>query len=87
MQNRDADVAVLIDYVCQAELLKRLLEIEDLLLGWKMGVSKRILGGSIGYSGGKFSRARKKPPKDFSNIRCLQLELKYLRRTLCRRQS
>lgn len=34
------------------------------LFGWKMGVSKRIFGGSSGYSGGKFSRARKKPPRN-----------------------
>jgi hypothetical protein len=27
-----------------------------------MGVSKRIFGGSSGYSGGNVSRARKKPP-------------------------
>lgn len=35
-----------------------------LLFGWKMGVSNFILGGKRGYSGGKESRARKKPPAE-----------------------
>ena len=36
------------------------------LLGWKMGVSNRIFGGSSGYSVGKVNRARKNPPKHLS---------------------
>jgi hypothetical protein len=63
----------------------------DELFGWKIGVSKRIFGGSSGYSVGKVNRARKKPPvramisPDFKLW--LLRESWYLRRTLCRRQS
>jgi hypothetical protein len=35
---------------------------EGLLFGWKIGGSNFIFGGIKGYSVGKLSRARKKPP-------------------------
>ena len=69
VKDRDADFAVLVDcpqpsawgYTCARELPWSGLA-SDLLLGWKMGVSKRILGGMSGYSLGNIRRARKKPP-------------------------
>lgn len=54
VEDRDADFAVRVDFavlvghVARSSMHERWWR--GSLLGWKMGVSKRILGGSIGYS-------------------------------------
>jgi hypothetical protein len=63
MQDGNADFAILVDCdILVSTFIDPTYSIVHLLFGCHMGVSNFIFGGMCGYSGGKVSFDRKKPP-------------------------